>query len=132
MEQRKQEFFAFAIILTIIGFLQYLRRIISGYKLSRNGKILYLCTMIVFTLSVIYIFYLTDISNVITFFIGLAVSVLSEHIAKLFMIIGDNFNAIISKCTNRYLKIDLTEQLCGDKKKTTDTKVNDTTNKEKS
>lgn len=111
MEQRKQQFFIFAVILLVVGFLQYFRRIISGYKLSRNGKILYLSTMITFTSAVIYLLYYTEMNNIVSFCIGLVVATTSEHMAKFFMVLGDNFNPIVNKLLIKYFKIDLTEEI---------------------
>ena len=117
MEHRKHQFLGFIIILLIIGFLNYFRRILHGHKFTKYGKILYLVTMITFVVSIMFILYYTNLNNIVSFCIGLAVTTLSEHIAKLFIIIGDNFNTIVAKVLKKISGIDLTEEL---KDKTTE------------
>jgi len=111
MENRKHQFLIFSILLLIIGFLQYFRKIANGYKLSKSGKILYLATMVTFTISIMLVLYFTNLNNILSFCLGLLVMVLSEHIAKLFLVIGDNFNAITTKIIKEKFDVDLTEEL---------------------
>jgi hypothetical protein len=111
MEGRKNQFFVFSIILLAIGFLQYFRKIANGYKLSKTGKILYLSTMIIFTVGAMFVLYFTQLNNILSFCIGLLITTFSEHIAKLFLVIGDNFNPIVAKIIKFFFKIDLTKEL---------------------
>lgn len=111
MAQRKHQFLGFVVILLLIGFLQYVRKIVNGYKLSKTGKILYLATMVVFTVGTMFVLYYSEVSNIVSFLLGLLVTATSEHIARLFLIIGDNFNPIIVKLVKKYFKIDLSEEL---------------------
>lgn len=121
MENRKHQFLGFAVILLIIGFLNYFRRIISGYKFSKYGKILYLTTMIAFVVGIMFLLYYTELNNIISFIIGLFVTMLSEHIAKLFITIGDNFNPIICKIIHKFTGVDLSQDLVDTKKTTVNT-----------
>lgn len=111
MEQRKHQFLGFVVILLLIGFLNYFRRIINGHKFTKYGKILYLTTMITFVVGIMFVLYYTDLNNIVSFLIGLFVTTLSEHIAKLFIIIGDNFNPIILKILKKFTGVDLSEEL---------------------
>jgi len=111
LNQRKNEFYILTIILLLIGFLQYFRKIMLGYKLSKMGKILYLATMIIFSVSIMTVLYLTNLNNIIAFCIGLIVTTSSEHIAKTFLTIGNNFNTIFIKVIKNYSGIDLTEEI---------------------
>lgn len=111
MEQRKHQFLGFVVILLLIGFLNYFRRIINGHKFTKYGKILYLTTMITFVVGIMFVLYYTDLNNIVSFLIGLFVTTLSEHIAKLFIIIGDNFNPIILKILKKFTDVDLSEEL---------------------
>lgn len=111
MEQRKHQFLGFVVILLLIGFLNYFRRIINGHKFTKYGKILYLTTMITFVVGIMFVLYYTDLNNIVSFLIGLFVTTLSEHIAKLFIIIGDNFNPIILKILKKFIGVDLSEEL---------------------
>ncbi len=111
MEDRKNEFFIFTIILLAIGFLQYFRKIINGYKLSKISKVLYLATLITFSVSIMFVLYVTGLNNILSFCIGLVVTTSSEHIAKLFLTIGNNFNGIFVKVIKNYSGIDLTNEL---------------------
>lgn len=111
MEQRKHQFLGFVVILLLIGFLNYFRRIINGHKFTKYGKILYLTTMITFVVGIMFVLYYTDLNNIISFLIGLFVTTLSEHIAKLFIVIGDNFNPIILKILKKFTGVDLSEEL---------------------
>lgn len=119
MENRKHQFLGFVIILLIIGFLNYFRRIINGYKFSKYGKIMYLATMIIFVIGIMFLLYYTDLNNIISFSIGLFVTMLSEHIAKLFITIGDNFNPIICKIIFKISGVDLSQDLLESTKKPT-------------
>lgn len=111
MEQRKHQFLGFVVILLLIGFLNYFRRIINGHKFTKYGKILYLTTMITFVVGIMFVLYYTDLNNIVSFLIGLFVTTLSEHIAKLFIVIGDNFNPIILKILKKFTGVDLSEEL---------------------
>lgn len=111
MEQRKHQFLGFVVILLLIGFLNYFRRIINGHKFTKYGKILYLTTMITFVVGIMFVLYYTDLNNIVSFLIGLFVTTLSEHIAKLFIIIDDNFNPIILKILKKFTGVDLSEEL---------------------
>lgn len=113
--QRKHQFLGFIIILLIIGFLNYFRRILHGHKFTKYGKILYLTTMITFVVGIMFVLYYTELNNILSFCIGLIVTTLSEHIAKLFIIIGDNFNLILAKILKRTTGIDLSNELCESK-----------------
>lgn len=115
MESRKNQFLIFTILLFSIGLLQYFRKIVSGYKLSKVGKILYLATMLVFTISIMILLYHTELNNLVSFGLGLTVTMLSEHIAKLFMTIGNNFEMIIVKIIKKSTGIDLKKELTENK-----------------
>jgi len=115
-EKRKHQFFGFVIILLIVGFLNYYRKIMVGLKLSRTGKIMYLSTMIIFVTGIMYVLYFTNISNIEAFFIGLFVTTLSEQIAKLFLNIGDNFTKIFSKILKKFFNLDVDEELLHENK----------------
>lgn len=112
MEQRKHQFLGLIVILLIIGFLNYFRKIVNGYKFSKYGKILYLTTMISFVVGIMFVLYFTELNNIVSFAIGLFVTTLSEHIAKLFVSLGDNFNPILTKIIKKFFGIDLKEELC--------------------
>ena len=111
MENRRQQFLGFVVILLIIGFLNYFRRILNGYKFTRYGKILYLATMISFVIGIMFVLYYTDLNNILSFTICVFVTMLSEHIAKFFVALGDNFNPIVCKIIKRFTGIDLTNDL---------------------
>ena len=111
MEQRKNEFFVFTIILLVIGFLQYFRKIMNGLKMTKNAKILYLTTLIIFSISIMIVLYITGLNNILSFCIGLIVTTSSEQLAKLFLVIGNNFNSIIAKIIKNYSGIDLTKEI---------------------
>ena len=111
MENRRQQFLGFVVILLIIGFLNYFRRILNGYKFTRYGKILYLATMISFVIGIMFVLYYTHLNNILSFTIGVFVTMLSEHIAKFFVALGDNFNPIVCKIIKRFTGIDLTNDL---------------------
>lgn len=111
MEDRKNQFLGFIIILLIIGFLNYFRRLVNGKKFTRAGKILYLATMITFVVGIMFVLYFTDLNNIISFCIGLLVTTLSEHIANLFVAIGNNFIPIAVKFIKRFTGVDLSEDL---------------------
>lgn len=112
MEQRKYQFLGFVVILLSIGFLNYFRKLITlKIKLGKKGKILYLATMVVFIVGIMFVLYFTNINNIVSFCLGLMVAALSEHIAKLFLVVGDNFNPIVVKIIKRYFNIDLTKEI---------------------
>ena len=111
MENRKQQFLGFVVILLIIGFLNYFRRIINGYKFTRYSKILYLATMISFVIGIMFVLYYTELNNILSFTIGVFVTMLSEHIAKFFVLLGDNFNPIVCKLIKKFTGIDLSKDL---------------------
>lgn len=111
MEDRKNQFLGFIVILLMIGFLNYFRRIVNGKKFSKAGKILYLTTMITFVVGIMFVLYFTELNNIISFCIGLLVTTLSEHIANLFIALGNNFNPIAVKFIKRFTGVDLSEDL---------------------
>lgn len=113
METKKQQYLGFIVILLIIGYLNYFRRLTNGYKLSKTGRILYLATMVVFTVGTMFVLYYTNLNNIVSFAIGLVAATMSEHIAKLIMIIGDNFNPLICKLMKKFFGIDISEELNG-------------------
>lgn len=117
IENRQNEFFILTIILLIIGVLQYFRKIVNGYKLDKLKKFLYITTLIVFSVSTMCVLYFSSLSNVLSFFIGLVVATSSEQIAKLFLIIGNNFNNIGIKIIKNYSGIDLKKELDDQTKK---------------
>lgn len=116
MEPRKQQFFGFVIILLIIGFLNYFRKLSNGLKLTKIGKILYITTMVTFISGIMFVLYYTEINNILSFIIGLAVANLSEHIAKLFVSLGSNFNIIIAKIIKKLTGIDISTEICDEDK----------------
>lgn len=124
-EERKHQFFGFVVILLIIGFLNYFRKISYGFHLTKTGKILYLTTMITFVSGIMFVLYFTNLNNIVSFLIGLSVTTLSEHLAKLFLIIGDNFNSIFCKIVKKYLKLDLDDELLIKKSKKLKDKTNE-------
>lgn len=130
MEQRKHQFLGFVIILLFIGFLNYFRRIINGHKFTKYGKILYITTMITFVVGIMFVLYYTDLNNIVSFLIGLFVTTLSEHIAKLFIIIGDNFNPIVLKIIKKFTGVDLSDELL-DKNELDNLKSKDNDNNKK-
>lgn len=130
MEQRKHQFLGFVVILLFIGFLNYFRRIINGHKFTKYGKILYITTMITFVVGIMFVLYYTDLNNIVSFLIGLFVTTLSEHIAKLFIIIGDNFNPIVLKIIKKFTGVDLSDELL-DKNELDNLKSKDNDNNKK-
>lgn len=111
MENRKTQFLGFVTILLTIGFLQYFRKIISGYKLSKVKKILYLSTMITFTVGAMFVMYTSTIDELMAFCIGLFITTFSEHLAKAFINLGDNFNSIVGKIFKKYVEVDISDEL---------------------
>ena len=111
MENRKQQFYGFVIILLIIGFLNYFRRINAGMKLTKTGKIIHILTMLVFVVGTMFVLYYTDLNNILSFCIGLMMANFSEHIAKMFIVLGDNFNIIIAKIFKKYTGVDISDEL---------------------
>ena len=53
---------------------------------------------------------------------------MSEHIAVLFLAIGNNFNVIAARIIQKYTGINLEEELTGKKSKSDDTSENQNTN----
>lgn len=111
MEERKQQFYGFVIILLIIGFLNYFRRINAGMKLSKTGKIIHTLTMLVFVVGTMFVLYYTELNNILSFCIGLFMANFSEHIAKMFIVLGDNFNIIFAKFFKKYTGVDISKEL---------------------
>lgn len=121
IETRKHQFFGFVVILLIIGFLQYFRKILNGHKFSKYGKFLYIITMMTFVSGIMFILYFTEMNNILSFLIGLFVATMSEHIAVLFLAIGNNFNVIAARIIQKYTGINLEDELTD--KKSTDRKT---------
>lgn len=120
MEERKQQFYGFVIILLIIGFLNYLRRINAGMKLSKSGKIIHILTMIVFVVGTMFVLYYTELNNILSFCIGLFMANFSEHIAKMIVVLGDNFNIIFAKFFKKYTGVDISKELTNTSEKDSD------------
>lgn len=126
LENRKQQFYGLLVLLLIIGVLNYFRKLVNGYSMTTVGKILYLSTMVVFTTGIMFVLYFTELNNILSFLIGLFVTVLSEHIANFFVVVGNNFNKIVNKFIYKYTKVDIAEELGCDKPK----KQDDSTSKQ--
>lgn len=120
MEERKQQFYGFVIILLIIGFLNYFRRINAGMKLSKSGKIIRILTMIVFVVGTMFVLYYTELNNILSFCIGLFMANFSEHIAKMIVVLGDNFNIIFAKFFKKYTGVDISKELTNTSEKDSD------------
>lgn len=120
MEERKQQFYGFVIILLIIGFLNYFRRINAGMKLSKSGKIIHILTMIVFVVGTMFVLYYTELNNILSFCIGLFMANFSEHIAKMIVVLGDNFNIIFAKFFKKYTGVDISKELTNTSEKDSD------------
>lgn len=120
MEARKQQFYGFVIILLIIGFLNYFRRINAGMKLSKSGKIIHILTMIVFVVGTMFVLYYTELNNILSFCIGLFMANFSEHIAKMIVVLGDNFNIIFAKFFKKYTGVDISKELTNTSEKDSD------------
>lgn len=120
MEERKQQFYGFAIILLIIGFLNYFRRINAGMKLSKSGKIIHILTMIVFVVGTMFVLYYTELNNILSFCIGLFMANFSEHIAKMIVVLEDNFNIIFAKFFKKYTGVDISKELTNTSEKDSD------------
>lgn len=120
MEERKQQFYGFAIILLIIGFLNYFRRINAGMKLSKSGKIIHILTMNVFVVGTMFVLYYTELNNILSFCIGLFIANFSEHIAKMIVVLGDNFNIIFAKFFKKYTGVDISKELTNTSEKDSD------------
>lgn len=120
MEERKQQFYGFAIILLIIGFLNYFRRINAGMKLSKSGKIIHILTMNVFVVGTMFVLYYTELNNILSFCIGLFMANFSEHIAKMIVVLGDNFNIIFAKFFKKYTGVDISKELTNTSEKDSD------------
>lgn len=120
MEERKQQFYGFVIILLIIGFLNYFRRINAGMKLSKSGKIIRILTMIVFIVGTMFVLYYTELNNILSFCIGLFIANFSEHIAKMIVVLEDNFNIIFAKFFKKYTGVDISKELTNTSEKDSD------------
>lgn len=120
MEERKQQFYGFAIILLIIGFLNYFRRINAGMKMSKSGKIIHILTMIVFVVGTMFVLYYTELNNILSFCIGLFIANFSEHIAKMIVVLEDNFNIIFAKFFKKYTGVDISKELTNTSEKDSD------------
>lgn len=120
MEERKHQFYGFVIILLIIGFLNYFRRIIAGMKLPKSGKIIHILTMIVFVVGTMFVLYYTELNNILSFCIGLFMANFSEHIAKMIVVLGDNFNIIFAKFFKNYTGVDISKELTNTSEKDSD------------
>lgn len=120
MEERKQQFYGFAIILLIIGFLNYFRRINTGIKLSKSAKIIHILTMIVFVVGTMFVLYYTELNNILSFCIGLFMANFSEHIAKMIVVLEDNFNIIFAKFFKKYTGVDISKELTNTSEKDSD------------
>lgn len=120
MEERKKQFYGFVIILLIIGFLNYFRRINAGMKLSKSGKIIHILTMIVFVVGTMFVLYYTELNNILSFCIGLFMANFSEHIAKMIVVLGDNFNIIFAKFFKKYTGVDISKELTNTSEKDSD------------
>lgn len=120
MEERKQQFYGFSIILLIIGFLNYFRRINAGMKMSKSGKIIHILTMIVFVVGTMFVLYYTELNNILSFCIGLFIANFSEHIAKMIVVLEDNFNIIFAKFFKKYTGVDISKELTNTSEKDSD------------
>lgn len=60
---------------------------------------------------IMFVLYYTNLNNVLSFLIGLAVAHLSEHIARFFMVLGDHFNLLMVKIIRKITGVDLSEML---------------------
>lgn len=120
MEERKQQFYGFVIILLIIGFLNYFRRINAGMKLSKSVKIIRILTMIVFIVGTMFVLYYTELNNILSFCIGLFMANFSEHIAKMIVVLEDNFNIIFAKFFKKYTGVDISKELTNTSEKDSD------------
>lgn len=123
MEERKQQFYGFVIILLIIGFLNYFRRINTGMKLSKSSKIIRILTMIVFVVGTMFVLYYTELNNILSFCIGLFMANFSEHIAKMIVVLGDNFNIIFAKFFKKYTGVDISKELTNTSEKDSDKSI---------
>lgn len=120
MEERKHQFYGFVTILLIIGFLNYFRRINAGMKLSKSGKIIHILTMIVFVVGTMFVLYYTELNNILSFCIGLFMANFSEHIAKMIVVLEDNFNIIFAKFFKKYTGVDISKELTNTSEKDSD------------
>lgn len=123
MEERKQQFYGFVIILLIIGFLNYFRRINTGMKLSKSSKLIHILTMIVFVVGTMFVLYYTELNNILSFCIGLFMANFSEHIAKMIVVLGDNFNIIFAKFFKKYTGVDISKELTNTSEKDSDKSI---------
>ena len=67
--------------------------------------------MLTFVTGIMFILYFTEMNNILSFLIGLFVATMSEHIAILFMTIGNNFNTIVARIIQKYTGINLEKEL---------------------
>ena len=81
------------------------------YALNQTGKILYLATMVIFTVTIMIVLYYSKLNNILAFCIGLAVVTLSEQIVNLFLILGNNFNQIVIKLLKTFFNLDLAKTI---------------------
>lgn len=72
--------------------------------------------MMTFVSGIMFILYFTEMNNILSFLIGLFVATMSEHIAVLFLAIGNNFNVIAARIIQKYTGINLEEELTGKSK----------------
>lgn len=94
--------------------------------MNKVQKILYLTTMVTFTVGIMVILYFSNYESLLSFCLGLCVCICSEHIAKLFLVIGDKFNLIIINVVKTWIGVDLSEELKDEEKpddKSTDKKL---------
>ena len=71
--------------------------------------------MMTFVSGIMFILYFIEMNNILSFLIGLFVATMSEHIAVLFLAIGNNFNVIAARIIQKYTGINLEEELTGKK-----------------
>lgn len=67
--------------------------------------------MLVFVVGTMFVLYYTELNNILSFCIGLFMANFSEHIAKMFIVLGDNFNVIIAKIFKKYTGVDISKEL---------------------
>ncbi len=126
--ERQYQFYGLLLILLIIGFLNYFRKIMSGVQglEKRSQKLIYIFTMVIFTTGTMFLLYFTNLNNIASFLIGLLVTTLSENLAQFLLKLQVNFDAIAAKFIYRYTKVDITPEL---KDKYNNQKEDDSENK---
>lgn len=67
--------------------------------------------MIVFVVGTMFVLYYTELNNILSFCIGLFMANFSEHIAKMIVVLGDNFNIIFAKFFKKYTGVDISKEL---------------------